>query len=196
MKKVHKLKLLPIVLFLGTGILNAATPGAYVGAGAGLNSLDSAPGLTKDKESTLAGRVFLGYNFNQYFGLETNFSAFDKTRYRSINYPSLYGDYSVNAWSVVGKAYIPFSDHGPFNLYALLGVAKVYGKFNVASNSISLLTASDDGFVPTAGIGAAYDVNERVTAGLEFSGFGEKEPSNGIGVPQNLFASFSLAYKF
>lgn len=196
MNKAIKLGLIPVVLFMNSGLINAATPGAYFGLGIGASSLEPQFGLYKDKESGFGGRVFAGYNFNRYLGLETNYSTLGKTRYFDINYPQFAGDYTLSALSLVGKAYLPFSDENPFNLYAQVGAAQVYGKYDVVYHSVSLVRSSDHGFVPTAGIGATYDINQRLTLGLEFSGFGEIESSYRLGVPSSALATLSLAYKF
>lgn len=188
--------LLPVVLFACAG-LNAATPGAYIGAGAGYSELQSEEGAEKVDDGGLGGRAFLGYNFNHYFGVETNYSTIYKTRYTLDEYPNVTVDYKLNALSLVVKGYLPISNSGAFNLYGLAGLAQVYGDVDARMDYMSILKDSDNGIVPTFGFGASYDINQRITAHLEVSGFGSKEPdTNHFGVPQSSLTTFGLAYKF
>lgn len=195
MKKIFKLSVLPLALFVGTEIANAAMPGAYFGAGAGLGAFKEEQGLNQDKESTFAGRVFFGYNFNPYIGVETDYSAFSKIKLSLDAYPDVTGDYSFSALSFVGKGYLPLPEESPFNLYALFGVAQAYNKIQ-AHSAYSSVSFSDSGFVGTAGLGASYDLNRHLVTGLEFSVFDEKESSKRIGIPSTVLGTLSIAYKF
>lgn len=195
MKKLLKVSVFPLALVMGSSVLNAAQPGVYLGAGGGVGVLRDEPGLIKD-DGVLAGRLFLGYNFNRYVGVETNFTAFETAKVGSSRYPNLSGDYSFNALSLVGKAYLPFSKDSPFNVYALLGVAEANNKLKVYNNYGSAVTVSDNGLVANAGFGASYDLNQNFTLGLEFSAFGEKKSSSSMGIASNGLGTLSLAYKF
>ena len=196
MNKSIKLGLVSLVLYTNPQLIIAATPGTYFGGGAGIGQLASEVGLNKTEENVLGGRVFFGYNFNNYFGLETNYSALGKTRYYDFYYPLLTGDYSLNVVSLVGKLYLPLSKESPANLYALVGGAQLWGTFDVAYHSMSLANFSTSATVPTAGIGASYDLNQHLTTNLELSVFGEKKSLVDLGIPQSMLATLSLAYKF
>ncbi len=196
MNKVLKLGLLSFVLCTSSQLINASSTGAYFGGGIGAGQLHSQTGLIQNDGNVLGGRVFFGYHLNPYLGLEVNYFALDETRYFDFDYPFISGNYSINGFSLVGKAYAPFSNESPFNLYALLGVAEVKGTFDVAYQSVSLLTFSDSGIVPTVGIGLSYDLNQRLTVGLECSVFGEKKSSDSLGIPTSSLATLNIAYKF
>lgn len=193
MKKLTQLKLASAVLFISSGLVHAATPGAYLGLGLGQGTIDPQANGSRYDDNVFAGRGFFGYNFNHHFGLEANYTGFDKLRYGD-SFLSL--DYTSHALSLVAKGYLTFSENGPFNLYGLLGVAEVSNKLNLVSYNTSLVSLSDNGFVPTLGLGASYDINENLTAGLEVSGFGEKRNDAGLGIPSSGLATLSLAYKF
>lgn len=196
MNKAIKSGLLPIALFINSGLVNAAATGPYLGGGAGIGILENQQGLIKEHEGQLGGRVFLGYNFNRFLGIETNYSALGKTRYFDINYPSISADYTLNALSLVGKVYLPFSDD-KLNIYGLFGAAQVYGDLDARYNARSFLTGTSKDIVPTAGFGASYDINQNLALGLELSGFGEiKTTDTRLGVPNSALATLSLAYKF
>lgn len=196
MNKAIKLGLVSLVLSCNSQFINAATPGAYLGGGVGLGRLAPESGLNKTKDSVLGGRVFFGYNFNDYIGIEANYSALGKTHYYDYNYPLVTGDYSLKAMSLVGKVYLPFAKDSPANLYFLLGAAQLWGNFDVAYRSFSLANFSTDAIVPTAGVGFSYDINQHLAASVDLSAFGEKESEDHLGIPQSMLATFNLAYKF
>ena len=90
MNKAVNVFLSSVVLLAATGeLVNAATPGAYLGAGAGYSALEPAADAETLDEGGLGGRVFVGYNFNHYFGLESNYSTFFKTRYVLNDYQNV-----------------------------------------------------------------------------------------------------------
>ncbi|MBL7479413.1 outer membrane beta-barrel protein [Legionella bononiensis] len=196
MNKVIKSSLLLMALCTTSTAINAATPGAYIGGGAGLSHLNIDAGLNRVDDSVFGGRAFFGYNFNNYLGIEANYSGFNKTHLYLNNNPLVNGEYSINALSLVGKLYLPLGTDGRINLYILGGAAQSYGKFDVTYQSLSVLNFSDNGVVPTAGLGINYDINEQFTGGLELSGFGEKNDPYTIGIPASSLLTLSLAYKF
>lgn len=196
MNKAIKLGFVSLLLCSNSQLINAATPGAYIGGGAGISQLAPESDLNKKDENVLGGRVFLGYNFNNYLGLEASYSSLGKTSYYDERYPLVTGDYSLSAASLVGKLYFPLSNESPANLYVLLGGAHLWGNFDVTFRSMSLASFSSSGSVATVGAGASYDLNQHLTANLEISGFGENESPNDIGIPRSMLATLNLAYKF
>jgi opacity protein-like surface antigen len=189
-----KLGLVSLVLCSNSQLINA-TPGAYFGGGAGIGRLAPEEGLNKREENVLGGRVFFGYNLNNYLGLEANYAALNKTHYYDLNYPLITGDYSLNALSLVGKLYLPLPQ-SPVNLYVLLGAAQLLGNFDVTYQSRSLVNVSTNAIVPTAGVGVSYNLNHSLIANLEVSGFGKKQPFDDLDIPQSMLATLSLAYQF
>ena len=82
MNKAVNVFLSTVALFIATGELaNAASPGAYIGGGAGLSGSEAVSDAQMLKDSGLGGRAFVGYNFNRYFGVEGSYSTFFKTTY-------------------------------------------------------------------------------------------------------------------
>src|SRR5579862_3579382 len=179
--------------FLIVSAANAATTGFYAGVGLGGSNIDASlkndnsipafPLKVKTTSGGLGGKLFGGYNFNQYFGIEGNVAAYAPTKNTVSTLGTNVGSlkYSMQAVSLVGKAYLPIQQ--AFNLYALAGVAEVYSTVKTTSNSVEII--SNDGSVmsgagmstttkthklrPTVGLGATYDVTSHVTTGLEFS---------------------------
>jgi len=196
MNKAIKLGLVSLLLCSNSQLINAATPGAYIGGGAGISQLAPESGLNKREDSVLGGRVFFGYNFNDNLGLEASYSSLGKTHYYDMRYPLVTADYTLSAASLVGKIYFPLSKESPANLYILLGGAQLWGNLDVAYHSMSLANFSTNALLPTAGAGASYDLNKHLTANLEVSVFSEQESKKDLGIPQSMLATLNLAYKF
>ena len=198
MSKAVNVFLSSVVLFASTTTLvSAASPGAYLGAGGGYSALEPAADATMLNDGGLGGRFFAGYNFNQYFGIESNYSTFYKTRYTPNDYQNLSIDYQLNALSLVAKGYLPLAEGSPFNLHASIGAAQVYADIDAMNQSTKLLSDSDSGLVATIGFGASYDINQHVTADLEASVFGNKEGNySHFGIQSAALATLGLAYKF
>jgi hypothetical protein len=197
MKKITITTLITSTLLISAAELNAASPGAYLGAGAGYSVLDDSSLATKEKDGGLGGRGFIGYNFNHYLGVETNYTSMFRTKYRLNDYPGLTIDYRLNALSLVLKGYLPISDSGAFNLYGLIGAAQMYSNSHVNYHLNTYLTDSDSALVHNLGFGASYDLTQRFSTSFEISGFGEKDSDYyHLGIPQSSLATLSLAYKF
>lgn len=169
----------------------AAKPGAYLGAGIGgsridtpddyLFNVDSAANADNSKEiGGLGGKVFAGYNLNQYFGIELNYADYARSLYTANigeNESSI--KYSMSAASLVGKTYLPFGTSG-FSFYALAGGAQVFNKVQVKDGGIPFVgnpiddvspsgTTSTYKLRPVFGTGITYDFSERVSSGLEYT---------------------------
>lgn len=196
MNKAIKLGFFSLILSSTLHFSHSATPGFNIGAGVGAGLLTSDIDLRRDQANVLSGRAFFGYNFTNYLGVETNYTSLGTTHFYSYAYPSVRGDYTLKALSLVGKVFLPFSPESPVNLYALLGGAQMWGSFNISYNGYGLAEFSSSAIVPTAGLGLSYDLTKYLTTGLEVSGFGSKKSQNGLGIPESTLATLSLAYKF
>ena len=191
-----------------TGIATAATPGAYIGLGLGASRIESPNQFlvtgtninSSRKLGGFGGRVFGGYNFNQYVGIEAGFNQYAQSKYTStdtINHASATLKYTMNTLDVVGKAYLPISDTG-FNLYGLGGVARVNStqKLDVSQPGLKSFHKEETThkFRPVYGLGASYDVTPQVTTNLEFSRMqGNGSKSN---VPSANMVTLGVAYNF
>lgn len=196
MNKVLKSGIFSFVLCASPQLTNAASPGAYFGGGAGLAQLESLSGFNQADDNVFGARAFFGYNFNRHFGIEANYYSINKASYMNNDYRHFGVDASLNALSLVGKAYLPLSDESPVNLYVLLGIAQLNEKLDFTYQELSWATASDNGVVPTLGLGVTYELNQHLTTGIELSAFSGKKPKDSAGIPSSALASLSLAYKF
>jgi len=197
MKKVIKLAVLPAVLLMNSGLMYAAAPGAYVGVAGGVSAQQERSEFNQDYDSSFSGRVFAGFNFNRYLGLEANYAYLGTARYLSVYNSDAFVDSSLQAVSVVGKIYLPLSKDSPFNLYAFAGAAQMNAKYKAQYRSVELDHGSDNGIVGTGGLGVSYDINRHLTSGIELTGYGEREPNDDrLGTPAAVLATLSIAYKF
>lgn len=187
-----------VVLFVALSeSVSAASIGPYLGVGAGYSALEPASDAQMEDDGGLGGRFFAGYNFNQYFGVESNYVRFFKTRYVLNDYQNVAIDYKLAALSVVAKGYLPIPSDGPFNLYASIGAAQAYADIDAKVHSTTFLSESESGVVPVLGFGASYDFNKRFMTVFDCSLTGKKKADdNHFGIQSGALATVGLAYKF
>ena len=196
-KSVSTLLSTAALLIATSSIANAASPGAYIGGGAGLSGMEPVSDAQMVSDSGLGARAFAGYNFNRYFGLEGAYSSFYKTTYQSNDFQNVSIDYKLNALSLVAKGYLPLSDANTTNLYGLVGVAQSYADIDAKYNQVSLFSDSDSAIVPVFGLGASHDFNKHFTTALELSVFGSREADiHHFGIQRAALVTGNLAYKF
>lgn len=211
----------------------AATPGTYAGLGIG-SSNQNIPTITSivntyfedspfedftststNHHSGTAGRIFAGYNFNKYLGVESGFTHYAQAQSTVTETDTFHSQEAkltstLNTVDLVGKAYLPLANSG-LNLYGLAGIA-----FALTKNTLRLsdnetaeshfVNDSDDeidssksyAVRPVVGLGASYDLNEHVSTNLEYrylSGQGNlKRDINAI--PSASLITLNIAYNF
>jgi len=208
-------------LLLST-LANAAIVGPYAGIGLGESAITmNSPfkqfnsdyfqftNLTT-QNSGPAGKLFAGYNFNQYVGLEASYGIYAKRTDKAIfswekSSPISHdsSQYKISALSLVGKAYFPIQQ--VFNVYALGGVAEVFqtvkytSKYTSEYNDLSdCYSKTTRALRPVYGIGASYDVTSQVTTGLEFSRIEGRGNTNTsvTAIPSANMLTLTAAYNF
>lgn len=204
--------------FMFMTLANAATPGAYAGIGLGGSKINAdstslfknntdTTGTASSQNGGLGGKLFGGYNVNQYFGLEANYAAYARTTNKAnVAGNSASAQYTMRTASLVGKAYLPIQE---FNLYALGGAAEVYSTVNYNNKSHGAITLNNNLALkngstttrqlrPVYGVGASYDVTSHVNTGLEFShiqGSGNTNTS-AKAIPSANLLTLTAAYNF
>jgi OOP family OmpA-OmpF porin len=128
----------------------------------------------RPKNTGLGERLFLGYQFNEYAGMEAGFTHYAASDYNvpatvSCNNPAL----RENAFDLVGKGIIPFSTSG-FSVFAKAGLAVVSTGMSGSLNTNTTLNAcgsstSNNTVRPTVGIGAGYDLSQNWVADLSWA---------------------------
>lgn len=210
MKKFVKLSLAAVALAAVSSAALAAAPGAYVGAGIGYGRLEQANAFpkgtvpstvkTSQQKGNVEGRAFVGYNFNQNFGVEGGYNYVGDATVKANTVKGITpaGSFKytnqIQTGDLVAKAYLPISDSG-FNLYALGGAAYVHSNEKFSGTGVTNVQTTTNKVRPKYGIGASYDIpNSPVTTSLELSrvqGTGDH-----TAIPNLDSAMFTVSYTF
>ena len=197
MKKIPKI-IVALAISQGiSGLSVAASPGAYIGGGVGYGVTKDFEDATRQDNGGVAGQVAAGYNFNQYFGLEAGYSMFSKASYSANDYYGLSADLNVNAFTLLGKGYIPLGKESPWDIYGMVGMAYMLETANVKYYSDNLLSNSRNAPAFAGGGGISRQLTKHIRAGVE-SLVTQKIDGNEthIPIPQTILTTFNLAYTF
>lgn len=221
MKKIATLGVAVLSLSALVSVANAAKPGAYAGLGLGASKQETSNNFIVTGPSGslfnqtrqiggLGGRIFGGYNFNRYVGLEAGLAQYAQSKYKSnlnagsLNLVNATQKYSMSALDVVAKGYLPLGESG-FNVYGLGGLALVHSKYEGQVNSIlrgvpSGKTSNTQNKIrPIVGLGASYDIPQtQLTTNLEYShivGQGNVKTSTKA-IPSADLLTLNIAYNF
>ncbi len=168
--------------------VSAAILGPYLGLGVGQSiaktpdgyafNVSTLPGGSATHAHTgAAGRAFGGFNFNRYAGVELGYTRYARALYTG-QAPGYYASmkYYFRTYDIVLKGYLPLGDSG-FNLYGLLGYARVVGTLKYINNfgvPLSGTIATPQAKInhmwrnrPIYGLGANYTFAKHFTIGLE-----------------------------
>jgi len=144
-------------------------------------------GQTTTQVGELDGKILLGYNLYNFFGLEISFADYARSQYSAnvAQGPSAHLKYTMSALNLVGKGYIPLSLNNPtwfkINPYGIAGVAKVWSDVNyqntgvpfandVNSSEFILGSTVTSSFRPIFGGGVNYDIPQTmVSIAVEFT---------------------------
>ncbi len=210
MNLIAKKSALVLAGLLIAGGVQAATPGFYVGGGLGYADLntnnpykhttieDADSSSMRSSNTNFGYRLFTGWNYNQYVGLEFGYANYgsaenkfsmtngfitDDQSYAFMGNLDSKINHDLSAISLVGKAYYPIGDSG-FNVYALAGVARVNNSASYTTSATGAYVTENDLYVangsthksstthdirPVYGLGVSYDINQSFSADLEWS---------------------------
>lgn len=197
-----KFKKISIAIFASLTFMSqayAATPGVYVGVGAGYSSLNNFTDTSKQGGGGLGGQLVAGYNINPYFGVELGYRAFNNTTF-NLDYYAANMDYSLHSLSLVGKLYLPLFKESKFDYYTLIGISESYGKARVKSYyGDGAPTLNNNALLGTLGVGFSYKINAHITTSLEYSYTTGKDGDGDdklIGIPAANLATLNIFYNF
>jgi OOP family OmpA-OmpF porin len=189
---------LAAVSTLGLSLPTFAVPdcsGVYIGGQAGYAGTNYNLSSYLDKhfnEDGYAGRVYLGYQFNQFLGLETGFTLLS-----DADLPKDFGDIRTTHWDLLLKAGAPLGDSG-FRGDVKAGGAHVMTKFDAShvSESLGLNDVSNWKIKPVAGASISYNFNRNVAVDVSYLHvFGEPK-GDSIGAPRSDLAMLGLSFLF
>jgi len=154
-----KIIFLGTLLFVGSSVATAEDNPWYVGAKIGtahysdFETNDPSTGVKNNDE--LAGGVFLGYNINEWFALETGYTYLGKIEVDDTS------DISNEALELVGKFTVQPIDSLDF-------FVKAGGAAYLTDGSGEASGLADNGAVFTGGVGTEYHFTKSFSARLEY----------------------------
>lgn len=113
----------------------------------------------------LAGRIFGGYQFNQYLSAELGYSRYAKTKINVAPFGNVV-NVDMNIVDVVGKGLYTFEGTG-FGIYGKAGIAYVNAK--VSSPVAGIKSETTNAVRPTFGVGAQYEITSNVVADVSWT---------------------------
>ncbi|WP_411062869.1 outer membrane beta-barrel protein [Vibrio rotiferianus] len=151
--------------FLATCTSVNAKP--YIGASVGqamfnnstISTSGSSYNLELEDDESLVGKVFGGYQFNQYFALEGAIGGYDALDGSIVTV----GDMRFIA--IQPKAILPLSDR--LSIFAKAGLSYFSAEFTLLS-SIGYTTVSDEAVTGMYGLGAEFAVADNVRLHVEW----------------------------
>jgi opacity protein-like surface antigen len=191
-------KLSVFMMLVGTtsfsSFAQAAVPGCdagfYVGGQVGYGEMSSGNNdFFGGNNGGFAGRPYIGYQFNQFFGAETGYTFFTNNNNDKYYYNGAYYSKSSNnngQWDLLLKAGTPFGDSG---FRGDIKAGAVY-----INNSRSHYSNNNNNWDPAAGASVSYNFNRNVAMDVSYlHAFSSGNGYNSIGSD---FAAVGLSYMF
>lgn len=147
--------------------------GIYLGLQGGYSHTNYDLGTFFDKhfsDDEIAGRGYIGVQFNQNFGLESGFTMLTRDKL-----PKHFGDVKTTHWDLLLKAGLPFGNSG-FRGDIKGGGVHIMSKFdaNDIANSVGLHDVTRWKIRPIGGASLSYNINSNIAVDLTyFHIFGE-----------------------
>jgi hypothetical protein len=218
MKRICLLACIGATAFSLASPSSAATTGPYIGIGAGQDqvktpdkyafNVNSTPGGSTTRTLNGVGyRAFAGVNLSKFVGFEAGYTKYARSLYVG-RLPGVYDSFTFyfHTYDAVVKGYLPLGDSG-FNIYGLLGAARVVETLKYTNNGIPLSGSiappnanSTHAYRnrPLYGLGFNYNFGHHYTINLEatqidhFGGFN----NNANSIPYLDLYSLNFAYNF
>jgi len=167
---------------------SATAPGAYVGGQLGYGNThifqDETGGGTHD--TGLAGRGFVGFQFNPNIAVEGGYTRFKKATVNGVS-----GGISASAVDLVAKGIIPLENN--FSIFGKLGAAELYEHLNITAMGVNF-SKTEHKLYPTASLGVNYDITPQVSTDLSWTRIQKIGHSSDINSTD--FFGLGLAYHF
>ncbi len=169
--------------------------GLYIGGQAGYAHADYDLGEfvnTHFRDDDFAGRIYLGYQFNENVGLESGFAMFTNS-----DLPADFGDIKTAHWDLLLKVGTPFGNSG-FRGDIKGGIAHVMTDFDAGNlaNSLDITDDSNRKIRAVAGAGISYNLNHNVAVDVSYLHvFGDPQ-NNAFSTPNNDMVTLGLSFLF
>lgn len=172
---MKKLIFAVIAAAAAVGSAQAAGPGTpYVGVGVATAdhqyNLPGATGVSSDGYKA-SGKIFGGYDIDQTWGVEAGYTDFGKSKasYTLNGVPGT-AESDGHSFYVAGKATAPITDQ--FSIFGKVGAAR--NKSSLSSTN-AVYNTSDSKTELYAGVGAQYNLNQKVALTAEYERYGKSK---------------------
>ena len=160
--------------------------------------LEDEPGSVKTDEGSFAGKLIMGYQFNDYFALEGGYYYLGQTKTK-IHYAT---DNSTDKIKITGH----MLGLDAVGMLPLNNVVSIFGKVGAGiARTTTKVSYAEDGsesetktrLAPKIGVGAEFDVNDYISIRTEYEGIfkASKSSSQSCDVVYHLF-TVGLKYWF
>ena len=187
--KLKSIILMGVVSGAALFAASAQAEGWYVGADAGRSSTGTIyPGLNMTKSKSTVGGAFLGYQFNQNWGVEGFYSGAGK--FSAVGgATTVTGKTDVYGLDLVGT--LPLAD--AFSLYGRLG----YANAKTSASSSPAGYSGSNRSAATYGLGGEYDLTPQIGVRLGCDRYGAAVSNVGVTNNFNINVwSVGILYKF
>jgi OOP family OmpA-OmpF porin len=184
------MKKLVFALLIAGAVGSASAQRAYVGAGIVASNQNygfPSPVVAADGDGVKASpKLFLGYDFNQTWGIEAGYTYFRGADYHySYLGQTVNGEVEQRSMYLAGKITLPIADRFSF-----------VGKLGIADNERTLRDPIFNGNEDKKGIytsiGVQYLLNDKVSVSLDYEQYGKR---HNVGIKANAF-SLNARYAF
>lgn len=191
MNKKLGMAVLGAVFFLP---FTAQAEGAYVGFNAGrANQKITFYDDGSYKDSATGYKLYGGYEFNQYFGVEGGYANMGKAKFPFVSDTGTgVSDVKTNAFYVAATGTIPINEQ--FSVFGKLGFSRNSTKIRDVETVVKY-EYKQTRTTPLIGIGATYKFSNMLAAVVEYEDYGKVVKDVGGSMKTNLF-SVGLRYKF
>lgn len=152
---------------------HAASNAPYVGAQIGYGNVHQNNNLidSDSKDTGVAGRLFAGYQFNDYFAAEMGWSKFSNATAKFSNSVlNVNETIKTDAIDLVAKGIYPVTSE--VKVYGKLGAAYLMTRANVKGSYYGYAfneSETQRKVLPTAGVGVSYDINSNLAADISYN---------------------------
>lgn len=183
-------KIIALSLLAATSAAFAQGSGFYVGGSVGQSNTKfktddfslSSPFVDESKDrSDTAWKLFAGYNYNQYLGVEVGYADLGAPKYKYTGVNGVVGSGEIKAeetsWFAAAKGTLPINDQ--FNVFGKLGFTrnhlKASGDITITAPVSVSISGSESKTKASVlyGVGAQYNVTKQIGIRLEYENFGK-----------------------
>lgn len=182
------------------GQLKPFPSGLYVGGAVGQSKArDACDGVPISCDDSDTGwKIFIGYQFNDYFAVEGGYVDFGKAKANgTITGVTVSASAEANSWELVGVAGWPFTPQ--FSVYGKAGLHRwdldVTATGSVPGFSVTA-SGSDKGTDFTFGLGAKYSITQNIIVRAEWQRYKDVGSDNTGGKSDIDLLSLGLLYRF